>query len=1205
MLHRFTLATLAILLAASPALAQFATPLGTYATGIFDEGAAEIVAYDADLQRLYFINADANEVQALDIRNPSNPRLIGTRALPGGAATSVATANGVIAVTVSSDTPGVDGEVVFFSPGGDVLATVPVGDLPDSIALTEDGAYAVVANEGEPSDDGTVDPEGSITVIDVATYTPYTVTLDAFNAGNAREAEVTSQPSIRIFGPGASVAQDLEPEFVTISPDGTTAFVTIQENNAVAVIDIATALTSSGTSDAVTALVGLGFKDWSASAQGLDASDRDGKRTQRKLPVFGMYQPDGADAFMAGGQTYLAVANEGDARDYDFFSEEERIKDLALDPDAFPFSTDVLQADEIAGRLQITTTLGDPDMDGEYEALYSYGSRSFSIHDATGARIFDSDGEIEKVIADLTRSGALPRAAHNATNDDNDSFDNRSDNKGPEPEGVVIGEVNGELYAFVGLERVSAVAVYNVTDPANAFYVDLLINRDFEADVESPEAGDLGPEGLVFIPAADSPNGLPLLVTSNEVSGTISIWGIGAPAPDDTFTLTILHNNDGESDLLGFEVDGIPYGSVARFATVVENARQRAAMETDGSILISSGDTFLPGPELNASLEDGVFYDALALGTIGYDALAIGNHEFDLGPDALEDFISTYADRAGLNALPVSARARFLSANLDVSSEAGLQALADVGILVDRRVLNVNGRAVGIIGATTPELPFISSPRGVVVDPDVASVVQAQIDALEAAGVNVIILTSHLQGVDSDIDLVKQLSGLDVVIAGGGDELLANSFNLLIPGDEAAAGYPFRAKDAEGETVPVVTTAGGYRYLGRLVVSFDEDGELTDVDRRASGPIRVAGGAAPDAVMPNATIQADVVAPVAASVAALAANVIATSEVDLSSERAIVRTQEGTLGNLIADAILSRSQELAPDFGVTAPQVAIQNGGGIRADRVFPAGDITELNTFDILPFTNFLTVFETVPADRLKAVLENAYSRLPNQGGQFAQIAGFSVIIDPSEPAREVDEDGNVTEEGSRVRSVVLDDATVLVEAGEVVEAAPSVALATIDFLARGGDRYPYDGLAFTVLGETYQSALEDFLTTDLGGVVTAAAYPLGGEGRITIVGADALTATTPSAASLTAVEFQVRGAMPNPARSQTALVFDLPADATVSVALYDALGRRVADVARPMTAGADQRLALPTASLPAGVYVYRLEAGDEVATGRLTVVR
>ena len=530
MLTRFSIAAALLALAALPSSAQITgTPLGTYATGIFDEGAAEIAAYDAARQRVYFINADANEVQALDVRDPAHPVLIGTRSLgEGSTATSVASGAGLVAVSSAAEAPEAAGAVVFFLADGTQVASVPVGALPDAVTFTPDEAYVVVACEGEPANDGSVDPEGSVYVIDVATFTPYAVTFGAFNEGESRHGEITSQPSIRIFGPGATVAQDLEPEFVAISPDGATAYVTIQENNALAVIDIATAIASPGTSDAITALVGLGFKDWSVTGQGLDASDRDDVKTLRRFPVYGIYQPDGADAFTAGGQTYVAVANEGDAREYDYFEEEVRVKDLTLDPEAFAYPLAILQDDQLMGRLTVTSTLGDDDDDGDYEAVYTLGARSFSIHDASGARVYDSGDGLEQAVRNEIRRGALPRRAHNSNNDDNNSFDSRSDNKGPEPEGVVVGELEGRLYAFVGMERVSAIAIYDVTDPANATYVSLLSNRNYSVDAESPEAGDLGPEGLVFVAAGESPTGEPMLIVSNEVSGTVTFWGLSS-----------------------------------------------------------------------------------------------------------------------------------------------------------------------------------------------------------------------------------------------------------------------------------------------------------------------------------------------------------------------------------------------------------------------------------------------------------------------------------------------------------------------------------------------------------------------------------------------------------------------------------------------------------------------------------------------------
>ncbi len=527
MLVRF--AALLIVAALGPAIAQplDATRLGTYATGLFDEGAAEIVAYDAATQRLFVVSAAAAEVLVLDASDPSALALAFTiDGTPYGAGVnSVAVADGVVAVAVEADPQTAPGVVALFDTDGGFVAAVPVGALPDALAFSPDGQTLVVANEGEPSDDYLVDPEGSISIIDLsggpAAATARTVDFRAFNRGGSRATEI--DPQIRIFGPGASVAQDLEPEFAVVSPDGTTAYVSIQENNALAIVDLAT-----GTVD----LVALGYKNHALAGNALDPSNRDDGIAISTWPVYGMYQPDGIAATEIGGATYVFTANEGDARDYDGFSEEVRVGDLDLDPEAIPDGP-FLADDARLGRLRVTDTRGDVDGDGDFEALYAYGARSFSIHAADGARVWDSGDDIERQIAGLVADGTLPPDAFNATNDENDSFDSRSDDKGPEPEGVVVGEVDGRTFAFVGLERISAVIVYDVSDPLAPTTAGFLINRDFSVDAQladgstNPAVGDLGPEGLVFIPAADSPTGRPLLVTSNEVSGTVTVWGLG------------------------------------------------------------------------------------------------------------------------------------------------------------------------------------------------------------------------------------------------------------------------------------------------------------------------------------------------------------------------------------------------------------------------------------------------------------------------------------------------------------------------------------------------------------------------------------------------------------------------------------------------------------------------------------------------------
>ncbi|MEQ8317489.1 MAG: 5'-nucleotidase C-terminal domain-containing protein [Phycisphaerales bacterium] len=574
----------------------------------------------------------------------------------------------------------------------------------------------------------------------------------------------------------------------------------------------------------------------------------------------------------------------------------------------------------------------------------------------------------------------------------------------------------------------------------------------------------------------------------------------GTATAQTDFYLHLLHHNDGESQLIDAGSGLEDFGGVARFATVVSDLRAEATTFpagsfARGSLLITSGDNFLPGPEFSVSLDRGVpFFDTVALDLIGYDAFIIGNHEFDFGPDILEDFI------AGFSTNP----APFLSANLDFSAEPGLQALVDGGRIAPSTVVDVmtdaGVRRVGIVGATTPSLPFISSPRGVTVSDDLVNIIQAEVDALTSGGVDIIVLSSHLQGLTEELDLIQNLRNVDAIVGGGGGELLANPSDLLVPGDtpdEVAgqSGYPIFGTDADGNDVPIVTTSGDYRYVGRLILGFDADGNLTEI-LDASGPVRVSG-ISPDAVAADPVIQAEVVDPVAAGVAALAANVIGFSEVDLDGRRSSVRNVETNLGNLIADSFLQTGLDLAATFGVDAPDVALANGGGIRNDSIIASGEITELDSFDILPFSNFITMVPDVPAEQFKEILENAVSRQGQSSGRFAQIAGFTLEFDWRQQAQVIDGDV-ITTPGERVRSVTLSDGTIIVENGMVLPGAQDIDVAIVDFLARGGDQYPFRGLPFTTLGVSYQQSLASMIEDTLMGTISMTDYPEGGTDRI-----------------------------------------------------------------------------------------------------------
>ena len=488
-------------------------------------GAAEITAYDAASKRLFVVNGANGTVDVLDLATPSAPKLLGTISVAsiGKAVNSVAVNDGLVALAIEAAVKTDPGTVAFYNAADlKFINSVKVGALPDMLTFTPDGSKVLVANEGEPSGygvAGTSDPEGAVSIITVNRGgTPAVATAD-FRSFNGQEAALRAQ-GIRIFGPNATAAQDFEPEYITVSEDGKTAYVTLQENNAIAIVDVASAR--------VTSVKPLGFKDHNVAGFGMDASDEDGGTNTNSgspavkigpQPVKGMYLPDAIASYTVDGKHYLLTANEGDARaDWPGFNEETRIRahcTAGLDPSVFP-NAGSATFDSNLGRLRVTTTpnggVTGKNAAGQCTELYTFGGRSFSIWDTDIKRVYDSGDEFER------RTSALPNARFNASNDNND-LEDRSASKGPEPEGVVVGKFGDKQYAFVGLERIGGVMVYDITRPASASFVTYLNTRD-------GAKGDLGPEGLTFIPANKSPNGKPLLIVGNEVSGTTAVMQV-------------------------------------------------------------------------------------------------------------------------------------------------------------------------------------------------------------------------------------------------------------------------------------------------------------------------------------------------------------------------------------------------------------------------------------------------------------------------------------------------------------------------------------------------------------------------------------------------------------------------------------------------------------------------------------------------------
>ncbi len=486
--------------------------IASFSNGTAGANSAEIVAHDPTTQRLFIANSLGTKLDIVNFSNPSSATLISSIAMaPYGNINSVAVKNGIVALAIENTSPQLPGKIVFLNTNGVFISQVDAGAMPDMITFNNAGTRVLTANEGEPNAAYTSDPEGSITIVDisggVATVTNANVTTATFTSFNAQSASLKAS-GVRLFGPGATVAKDIEPEYITISDDDQTAWVTCQENNAIAVVNIATAT--------VTQLLPLGKKDHMLAGNGLDASDQGTNIEIANWPVKGIYMPDAIASYTIGGQTYLVTANEGDSREYAGFSEVVRLgaSTYVLDSLAFP-NREALKAN--LGRLNVTNATGDSDGDGDFDEIHVYGSRSFSIWNATtGALVWDSKDEIETMIAKHQTWGAL----FNASNANN-TLKNRSDDKGPEPEGVTIAQLFGRTFAFIALERIGGCMVYDVTNPMSPIFVEYKNTRS-----TTTFAGDNGSEGIIFISAANSPTGNAIVILANEVSSTLSFFAV-------------------------------------------------------------------------------------------------------------------------------------------------------------------------------------------------------------------------------------------------------------------------------------------------------------------------------------------------------------------------------------------------------------------------------------------------------------------------------------------------------------------------------------------------------------------------------------------------------------------------------------------------------------------------------------------------------
>lgn len=1019
------------------------------------ETAAEIVVYNKFNQKAYAINGAESSLDILNLARLKSPAQddstvteityekrvyltdIGLAAAENDmTSVAVSPTGDYIALAVpgkytmnSAITTAKKGKIILLTPDGRLAGTFEAGYLPDMVTFTPDGKKVLAANEGEPTLNYLDDPQGSVTVIDIAQgLDKAVVTQVGFDKLGAEAFDA----NVRFFPKGQAAltaidrAKDLEPEYIAVEPDSSYAYVTLQENNAIARLNLRT-LTMEH-------VYGLGYKDYSLPQNKMDVSDKDGKINIANWPVFGMYQPDGMSLFQKNGKTYLVTANEGDTRAYvdesvspsvTYYNEEVTVKDIAskikLDRSKYQgYTEEQWNALDLAGMMTDTKKLGGLTVTSStytvtgaayYDALYAFGGRSFSIWDAANlgaGPVYDSGSGFEDVIA------AGPFAPYFNMNQTKTKLDGRSTKKGPEPEGAAYGTVGGKQYAFIGLERMSGIMAYDVTNPLQPVFA----TYSREPVTPNNPGMDIGPEGLSFVPAADSPTGQALLLAGNETSGTVSIYEVKPGAAEqEPFRLRVVHTNDTHSHL----------ESADRRITAIEESKN------DHSILLDAGDVF--SGTLYFTKFNGLA-DVEFMNQAGYDAMTFGNHEFDKGPSALRDFLD-HAD------FPL------VSSNIDFTKEDALNGLLEsaidgkgqAGHIYKAVTLDVKGEKIGVFGLTTPDTVGLSSPGGNITFQYQAAAAQATVNALKAAGINKIIALTHL-GYDEDIKLAEAVKGIDIIVGGHSHTKLDTPTVV----------------GADAEPTLIVQTGEYGQYVGTLDAAFDANGvllpgqwngRLLQVDKK----VKVKG---PDAEHPfvddyyyvgNTDAKARLTG-YNAEIDGIKKQIVGKTDVVLDGVTANVRSKETNLGDLMAEGMLSKMKELVQDSSVKG-YVTIQNGGGIRSS--IPAGDISLGSVMTVMPFANNLVALK-MTGQEINAALENGVSGIPS-GGRFPQVAGMRFWYDSTRQAEELDSvTSEVKKEGKRIVKVEVKQPN-----GSFAAIDPKAYyyVAANSFMAGGGDFY------------------------------------------------------------------------------------------------------------------------------------------------------
>lgn len=1075
-----------------------------------DDGCAEISAFDPINNQVFTTNGTENILRVLSMDSSGVLSESGEIDLSpyGGAPNSVAVSGNLVAVAVQAPESTDSGHVVVFDTGSLVESLVfEAGALPDMLTFTPDGRYLIVANEGEPNDEYSVDPEGTVTIISTADGSVRTADFAAFNG---------SVPSgVRVFGPAATVAQDLEPEYIAVSPDSKTAWVSLQENNALATGDT----DGDGDIDQIYSYGARSFSiwDWSGNLVYDSGNEFETRLAQMQAAGEDVWvdsrsddkgpEPESITLASVLGKTYALIGLERvsgvfvyDITDpfapaYTGYVNTKAAGDIS--PEGLIFVSNGSDGGVLIVTNEISNTTSTYQL--------SFGSGDVASGNVT--EITAADGEI-----------LLPAGPYWQVQSE-DGLTNICEGN--------ITQCSTGTGSFIVIDLIDQIRVdgfivgvvvrdNTISWPGDDFW-QVQTAGTFEPICEGREPCEVSAGTYNVINLTTGQRFENIEVGSGSSGNNSNVDDM-----ESVFSMQLLHAAD---------MDGVAgaLDNVSHFSALVDYFRASHA----NTVVLSSGDNYIPGPRFLAAEDDSLSTllgipaagraDIALLNAMRFQASAVGNHELDTGTAGFASIFAT--ETADDGSIYAGAQFPYLSSNLDFTADEdlagfvgsdGSAASSLSGQLAAYTTIDVNGETIGVVGATTPSLASITSTGAIGIAPTdstdidaLAVSIQTSVDALEAIGVNKIILLGHMQQISIERELAAKLSGVDIIIAGGSNTLLADDNDVLRAGDTVAGTYPEQLSSADDEPVLLVNTDGDYKYLGRMVVEFNSAGQILldrlneDVNGAWAATSEVANQLG---AVPNQTVVV-IANALNAVLAERDGNILGKTSVYLDGRRNQVRTEETNMGNLTAEANLWLAQQVDSNVAVS-----LKNGGGIRADIglivqppgstdpsevVFlpPAGnptvgketgDISQFDIQQVLRFNNGLVLLSATAAEFVD-IMEHAVAATEEGAtpGSFPQVAGMRFTFDPSATARDgSDVNGSATTPGQRIQSLDIVDST-----GQVVDTLVSGGLlqgdanrifrfVTLDFLAKCvgveneecGDGYPLNGLSAADL-----SVLED----------------------------------------------------------------------------------------------------------------------------------